>query len=256
MGESLYGLIGFPLGHSFSKNYFSKKFKEAGLVNTHYELFPLQRIGLLPELISRFPHLKGLNVTIPYKETIIPFLDRLDQTAAKTGAVNVVKICKEGELVGYNTDYWGFKQSLLGWLNQLKKKVQSALIFGTGGSAKAVSYALDELHIPYKLVSRQKGVKPLTLTYHNLTPDLATQFDLLINCTPLGMHPEIHTCPSFPYEILNGTQLLYDLVYNPPQTTFLQKGNAAGCAVKNGLEMLILQAEKAWEIWKKSDIAA
>jgi shikimate dehydrogenase len=242
-----FGLIGYPLGHSFSKGYFTEKFRKEDIADAAYELYPLQEIEELPQLLQQHPQLAGLNVTIPYKEQVIPFLSRLDASAEKVGAVNVIK--KEGqELVGYNSDYFGFKQSLQDWVGQSLQELH-ALVLGTGGAAKAVGAALDDLHIPYQLVSRNADKNVLAYQELFTKKDLLHQHTLIINTTPLGMQPTTQTCPDIPYEQLDSAHYLYDLVYNPAETLFMQKGAARGARVKNGLEMLHLQAEKAWEIW-------
>jgi shikimate dehydrogenase len=256
----LLGLIGYPLSHSFSKKYFTQKFEREGLTQDwQYELFPIETIEKFPELIQTYsssnsdsqPYLVGLNVTIPYKEAVMPFLDDLHETAKDVGAVNCIKF-SEGKLIGYNTDYFGFQKSLLGLLegDHLKGDLK-ALILGTGGSAKAVAYALKDLNIPYQYVSRKLSENGLT--YDELNTSILKTHRLIINTTPLGMSPHTEGCPSIPYESLNETFFLYDLVYNPELTTFLKNGKSQGAKVKNGLDMLHFQAEKGWAIWTEND---
>jgi len=241
----LFGLIGFPLSHSFSKKYFSKKFEAEQITDAHYELFEIPEAASIIQIISENPSLKGLNVTIPHKETVIPYLHTIDEPAKKIGAVNVIKI-EAGKLKGFNSDYHGFKQSLLPLLPSDYKKI-NALILGTGGASKAVKAALTDLGITYRLVSRTRS--EAILSYAELTPAHITQNHLIINTSPLGMHPNTNTCPDIPYEALSSRHILFDLVYNPEETLFMKKGKEKGAIVKNGLEMLTLQAEKAWEIW-------
>ena len=242
------GLIGYPLSHSFSKKYFSKKFEKEKIDNFHYELFPIERIDLLPALLSKYPNLLGLNVTIPYKQQVLSYLDEIDEEAQKVGAVNTIKI-KAGNLKGYNTDIYGFEISLIKLLatancplNELK-----ALVLGTGGAAKAVAHILEKLEISYQFVSRKAG--KAQLSYEALSPQELRMHRLIVNTTPLGMAPKIETLPKLPYEALTEQHFLYDLVYNPEITKFLKQGFDRKANVINGLEMLHLQAEKAWSIW-------
>lgn len=253
MVGNLFGLIGFPLGHSFSKAYFNKKFFEDGLLDYKYELFPITSIEELPRLLIKYPSLRGLNVTIPYKESVLPYLQTLDFEAREIGAVNVIQISHSNILKGYNTDVYGFRKSLLDTLEESGLKKPHALILGNGGSAKAVKYVLKELGIPFQIVSRipSEGL----LSYESLKTDWDA-YNLIVNCTPVGMYPNLSDCPAIPYEKLRGKEVLFDLIYNPEETTFLQNGKNANCFVKNGLDMLIFQAEKAWEIWKKSDLTS
>lgn len=242
-----FGLIGFPLSHSFSKKYFTEKFEKEGIENATYELFPIESIEQLPALIASEPNLIGLNVTIPYKELVLPFLDELDAKAEAIGAVNTITI-REGKLKGYNTDYYGFKSSLTQWLgaNPLPEK---AFILGTGGASKAVKASLEDLDIPYQFVSRTASLGQLTYKELNETGLNDTRSTLIINTTPLGTSPNTDQLPDLPYEQLSSDDYLFDLVYNPLVTAFMQKGIEARCWVKNGLEMLHGQAEKAWEVW-------
>lgn len=242
----IYGLIGYPLGHSFSARYFSNKFKAEGIEDAEYRLFELPDISKLPELWKEQPNLLGLNVTIPHKEAVIPYLQRLDASAAEIGAVNTIKREADNSLTGYNTDYIGFKQSLLSWLPE--EHGLKALVLGTGGAAKAVSVALKHLQIPYRFVSREP--REMSLSYAQLTADVLSENRLIINTTPLGMQPAIETKPNLPYQLLGPQHWLYDLVYNPENTAFMQEGKSRGAQVKNGLEMLHAQAEAAWAIWQ------
>jgi shikimate dehydrogenase len=239
-----FGLIGFPLGHSFSKKYFTQKFAEEGISDAVYDLYELPDLTKLPELLARNPELCGLNVTIPYKQAIIPFLDELSPTAARIGAVNVIRI-SEGKLTGYNSDYEGFLQSLRMFYPQ--HSGSQALVLGSGGASKAVQAALENLSIPYRVVSRNPEAGELS--YDHLTPEVMETCDLIINATPLGTFPEVDSCPPIPYQYLTFRHFLYDLVYNPSETLFMKKGKGAGAQVKNGAEMLQLQAEAAWQIW-------
>ena len=244
--EYLYGLIGYPLSHSFSKRYFAQKFEKEGITNAFYELFPLEQIGELDTLLANYPNLRGLNVTIPYKEQVLPFLDEMDESAAAIGAVNAIKIAN-GKRIGYNTDAYGFEITLRQALLQHPFQVAEALVLGTGGAAKAVIFVLRKLNIGYKTVSRAAG--KADLTYEALNPAIMKSNLLVINTTPLGMHPGIETFPNIPYHCLCNEHLLYDLVYNPEKTLFLQKGEARQAQMINGLPMLYAQAARAWAIW-------
>ena len=238
-----FGLIGKTLSHSFSAGYFNTKFKNEGLMDHHYALYEIASIEEITSIFN-IQHLTGLNVTIPYKEEIIPYLAALDSSAKKVGAVNVVKMTQDGP-VGYNSDYYGFQQSLIQWLGN--HRVEKALILGTGGAAKAVIAALEDLNIRTTSVSRNPG--PGELSYSVLNSNHIREYPLIVNTTPLGMYPEIEKFPDIPYESLDQDYFLYDLVYNPEKTTFMKMGAAKGARVKNGLEMLHLQAERSWEIW-------
>ena len=241
-----FGLIGYPLSHSFSKKYFNSKFEQEGISDCFYELYPLKTIEELPELLANTPDLEGLNVTIPYKQAVIPFLQAIEKGAEEVGAVNVIKI-ENGQLIGYNSDIYGFEQSLLDFLGKDKNDLKRALILGSGGAAKAVSFVLKKMKIDYKIVSRTP--KYDQLIYEQLTPSLINRHLLLINTTPLGMAPNSSTYPDLPYQYLSDKHYLFDLVYNPEKTLFLAKGEQNGAKTCNGLKMLYLQAEKAWEIW-------
>jgi shikimate dehydrogenase len=239
-----FGLIGYPLEHSFSKSYFSQKFENAGLYDCHYNLFPLKSLREFPLLLKKYPELNGLNVTIPYKQQVIDYLDELDETAEAIGAVNTIQIGNDQYTTGYNTDVDGFIDSIR---PLLAKAHRQALIFGTGGAARAVKYGLDQLNISYKLVSRSSDRGDYV--YSQLTPRTIKQHKVLINATPLGMHPDTDSAPALPYDAISSEHLLYDLVYNPEKTTFLQEGEKREATIKNGLEMLYRQAERSWEVW-------
>ncbi len=237
-----FGLIGFPLSHSFSPLYFKEKFQSKNILDCQYDLYPLEKIEDFTSLLNN-NNFKGLNVTIPYKETVIPFLDSIDSTVKTIGAVNTIKI-KKGKTKGFNTDVWGFEQSLKPLLESHHK---TALIFGTGGAAKAIKFALEKLNIDYKFVSRKSDDD--YLSYNEVNQSNLDKYKILINTTPLGMYPKIDQAPNIAYEHLDSSHLLYDLVYNPEQSKFMQLGLAQGARVKNGYEMLCLQADKSWEIW-------
>ncbi len=253
-----FGLIGYPLTHSFSKVYFTNKFEKEHIFGARYDLYPLQNITDFPYLIKAIADLKGLNVTIPHKETILPFLDELDESAAAVGAVNVIKIVKD-KLIGYNSDIYGFEQSLMLWFRRMyqakifSRPVQNAYILGTGGAAKAVEYvAREKMFMQTKYVSRTPSDEN-QISYETFNEIIRLNFEptLIVNCTPLGTFPKVENAPDLAYLFLKPNFYLYDLVYNPEITTFMQRGIDQGCYVKNGLEMLQRQAEKAWEIWNK-----
>ncbi|GAB4189040.1 MAG: shikimate dehydrogenase [Thermoflexibacter sp.] len=244
----IFGLIGKKLTHSFSKKYFTEKFEREHIKQVVYELFELPSVDDFPQLIDNQENLKGLNVTIPYKLEILPFLHEIDPAAERIGAVNVIKIHENKKLKGYNSDYYGFKISLEKFL--AGNTEVKALILGTGGASKAVKVVLEDLNIPYRYVSRNSE-KTDILTYNQLNKDIFSSHQLIVNTTPLGMYPLIETCPEIPYHLLGENHYLYDLVYNPENTLFMQKGAENGAKVKNGLEMLYLQAEKSWEIWNE-----
>ncbi|HWB62877.1 MAG TPA: hypothetical protein VG603_05145 [Chitinophagales bacterium] len=237
-----YGLIGYPLTHSFSKKYFEEKFTRENISGSSYGLFPISDIHQFPQLLNNNPGLCGLNVTIPYKEAVIPYLNEMDTAAIETGAVNCIKI-NGGRLKGYNTDIYGFEISLKHFLAH---KPEQAFVLGSGGSAKAIVYVLKKLSLPYVQVSRQRVLG--FLSYSQIESYLQPS-NLFINCTPLGMFPEVNACPGIPYQKLSKSDYLFDLVYNPVQTLFLKKGAEMGANIKNGEEMLAVQAEKSWEIW-------
>jgi shikimate dehydrogenase len=244
-----YGLIGYPLSHSFSKKYFTEKFLNEGIADHQYELFPIEDIKSLPDLLSENPSLCGLNVTIPHKVNVLCYLNEIEEAADKIGAVNCISIKSfEGAtyLKGYNTDAYGFEESLKPLLEPQHTK---ALIFGDGGATKAVKYVLEKLHISYQTVVRK--VTPGAILYSEVTPEILASHKLLINTTPLGMSPNIDTFPEIDYSLIGAGHLAYDLVYNPLETTFLAKVAQQGGNIKNGLEMLYKQAEKSWDIWRK-----
>lgn len=241
------GLIGNPLSHSFSKSYFTKKFRELELTNYHYELYELETIEEFLPLVRNTPDLMGINVTIPYKKEVMSFLDEISPEAEAIGAVNVIKIDGH-KLSGFNTDYYGFKTSLLNWLPESWQG--KALVLGTGGASLAVIAALTDSEIPFQVVSRNSG--PDLLTYDQVKVlDLLPTHKLVLNTTPLGMQPQIKTAPDLDYHKIGPRHFLFDLVYNPALTTFMSNGLSMGAMVKNGIEMLELQAEKAWDIWTR-----
>ncbi|WP_437396783.1 shikimate dehydrogenase family protein [Flagellimonas lutimaris] len=239
-----FGLLGKNISYSFSQGYFTQKFKDLGLNDHSYENFDIQNIGELKNVLAQ-NNLKGLNVTIPYKQDVIPYLNELDAKAEKIGAVNTIQFTKNG-LKGFNTDAYGFQKSLEPFL---KPHHKNALILGTGGASKAVRFVLDELGIPNTYVSRSK--KEGQYTYGELDKDIIEKNTLIINCTPLGTYPKVEDKPQIPYQHIGTNHLLYDLIYNPEKTTFLTLGEANGAAICNGLKMLEQQAEKAWEIWNQ-----
>lgn len=241
--KNKFGLIGKNISYSFSKGYFAQKFKDLNLDRNTYENFDLPQINDFGRLISQNKNLKGLNVTIPYKEVVIPYLDELNTNAKKIGAVNTIKFTKKG-LKGYNTDIYGFKKSIRPFLQKHHKK---ALILGTGGASKAVAFVFDELGIEFKYVSRNPEKNQLG--YTNLNKAILSVYTVLVNCTPRGTFPNIKDKPDVPYQFITDRHLLFDLIYNPEKTAFLQEGETQGASICNGLRMLELQAEKAWEIW-------
>ena len=244
-----FGLIGYPLGHSFSKNFFNEKFRSENIC-AEYVNFEIPTIEDFNKVLKANPTLCGLNVTIPYKEQVIGYLDELDKDAAAIGAVNVIKIDRSKgklKLIGYNSDVLGFTQSIEGLLEPHHKK---ALILGTGGASKAINYGLKQLRLETLFVSRNRH-NDNTITYSELTPEIMNDYKVIVNCTPVGMYPKADECPDIPYECLTPEHLLYDLLYNPDTTLFMKKGSDNGAIVKNGLEMLLLQAFGAWDIWNK-----
>lgn len=248
--KSIYGLIGHPLGHSFSASYFNDKFNSLGFTNSKYFLFDLPSLDNIRELAIEYPSLKGLNVTIPYKREIIKYLDSVDDVAMEIGAVNCIAI-EHSKWKGYNTDALAFKATLESWLTKMKHKaIQKALIFGSGGSSLAVQWALKQMGIIFKVVSRNKQEN--RLNYEDLNRDIIKSFDLIINTTPLGMMPDINQMVDLPLEAFQTKHLLYDLIYNPAKTVFLETGIKMGCSVKNGLDMLYEQAEISWNIWNQN----
>lgn len=242
-----FGLIGYPLAHSFSKKFFTEKFQEEGIAGHQYELFPIENIAAVVSLIAADDSLSGLNVTIPHKVGIMAYLNELDPAAETIGAVNCISIQhRDGEtwLKGYNTDAYGFQESLRPYL---KKHHTHALILGDGGAAKAVKYVLDQLQLTYLSVVRSAA--PDAILYSELTAEILQQYQVIINTTPLGTFPNIEVAPAIPYEWITDQHLAYDLVYNPEETEFLKRAKAKGAAIKNGFEMLQLQAERSWFIW-------
>ncbi|GAA4408567.1 shikimate dehydrogenase [Nibrella viscosa] len=242
-----FGLIGYPLTHSFSKKYFADKFEREGITDCRYDLFELPDITRLPDVLQT-PNLRGLNVTIPHKQAVFPYLDRLDSSAQKVGAVNVIRLEDDGTRTGFNSDYYGFRQSLEEWFRNLDVNTEGlqALVLGTGGAAKAVTVVLTDLGIPYRLVSRTPSAD--RLTYEEL-PRVIADYRLIINTSPVGTYPHTDECPNLPYDQLTAQHLLYDLIYNPAETLFMRQGRERGAATHNGHRMLVLQAEKSWEIW-------
>ena len=243
--QRLFGLLGRNISYSFSSGYFGEKFEKLQLNNHSYVNFDIPTIEKFPSLLSQ--SINGMNVTIPYKQEIIPFLDEIDTEAQEIGAVNTIKFLENGKLKGFNTDVYGFKNSLL---PLLKPNHTKALILGTGGASKAVDYALKSLHIETLFVSRSATVSN-QIFYDELTEEIIADYTIVINCTPLGTFPNVEHCPNIPYQHITENHLLYDLIYNPSETTFLHKGKKQGAVIKNGLEMLKLQAEKSWQIWNQ-----
>jgi shikimate dehydrogenase len=244
-----FGLIGFPLSHSFSKKYFTEKFLRESILNVSYELFPIENIDILPDLLRSEPLLRGLNVTIPYKQQVMPFLDELSPVVKEINACNCIKI-EKGKLIGYNTDVIGFEISLK---KKLKPHHKKALILGTGGAAKAVEFVLRKNGIDYLQVSRNKSDD--AISYTELDNEILSNHHLIINTTPLGMFPEIDKAPPISYTVIGASHYLFDLVYNPSETLFLKHGRLLGADTENGADMLIDQAEASWDIWnaKSSD---
>ena len=241
-----YGLIGYPLGHSFSVSFFNEKFANEG-INARYINFEIPHIEALPEILASNPELCGLNVTIPYKQKVISYLDELSPEARAIGAVNVIRITHKGRntiLKGFNSDVIGFTRSIEPMLESIHKK---ALILGTGGASRAIEYGLKSLGLETQFVSRTK--KEGCITYEEVTPEIVKEYNVIVNCTPLGMYPKADTCPDLPYEAMDSHTILYDLIYNPDETLFLKKGAQYGADTKNGLEMLLLQAFASWDFW-------
>ena len=242
-----FGLIGFPLSHSFSKKYFTDKFQELGISDTHqYDLFEIENIAELKNIVKNTDSLTGLNVTIPHKLNVIPFLNEIDSAAERIGAVNVIKVSENKNLKGYNSDYFGFRKSLEEFLGN--SKGIKALVLGNGGAAKAICVALEDMGIEYKLVSRRASEN--TINYRKAN-ELLTEYKLIINCTPLGTYPNIASFPDLDYENIGQGYFCFDLVYNPSETKFLQKSKDNGAKTINGYDMLVYQAEKSWEIWNE-----
>ncbi|WP_025764279.1 shikimate dehydrogenase family protein [Dyadobacter tibetensis] len=251
---NIYGLIGFPLTHSFSKRYFTDKFEREGIKESIYNLNEMETLDGLLDFIKNTPELRGLNVTIPHKKNVVQYLDDLDEASAeRIGAVNTIKIYADGSTKGFNTDYYGFKQSLEEWFDKRGEDCEGikALVLGDGGAAKAVKVALEDLHIPFHIVSRSKSEH--TLQYEELTEEIIKNHRLIVNTTPLGTYPNTDSFPDLPYQWITTGHYLYDLVYNPAETQFLKKGMAMGAQGLNGLKMLEMQAEKSWNIWVHED---
>mgnify|MGYP001386020197 CR=1 FL=1 len=246
--KKVFGLVGKNIEYSFSRNYFSKKFKKLQLLDNTYLNFDLNNISEFPAVFDTHKEtLVGMNVTIPYKEDVGAFLDEIDSEAAEIGAINTIKIYPNGIRKGFNTDVYGFDQSIAPFL---KGEHKTALILGTGGASKAVAYALKKRGIVYKFVSRVPK-NETQISYESLDAAVIENVGVIVNCSPIGTHPNEHLFPAIPYEFLTEKHLLFDLIYNPSETTFLQKGKAQGAVVANGMKMLELQAEKSWEIWNK-----
>jgi shikimate dehydrogenase len=238
-----FGLIGYPLSHSFSKSFFDKKFDRENILDAEYQNYPLEKIEDFPALIENIKDLKGLNVTTPYKESIIPYLTELDDTAKEIGAVNTIKFA-DGKLIGYNTDAWGFAKSLLGMAHA---DMKTAIIIGDGGAAKAVKYVLGRIGISYKTVNRTK--KENSLTFEELNDELISSTKLFIQTTPVGTFPNVNEMPPIPMNAINSSHKAIDLIYNPEETLFLKSMKEKGATTKNGSEMLQAQALEAWKIW-------
>ena len=245
--NKLFGLLGKDISYSFSRGYFTEKFKNLDLKKHEYVNFDIQQITDFPSIIEKEKSLRGMNVTIPYKEEVIRYLDKLDKTAKKIGAVNTIKFTKRGNLKGYNTDVFGFENSLKPFLKKHHKK---ALILGTGGASKAIAFALKKNDIKFKFVSRKPKSKK-EISYADVSKEVLEKYQIIINSTPVGTSPDIEKSPNIPYQHITEKHLLFDLIYNPEITAFLAKGKAQGATIKNGHEMLALQAEESWRIWNK-----
>lgn len=243
---NLFGLIGFPLGHSFSKAYFNNKFQTEGLGDCFFELFPLESIDFFPSLLQENKSLKGIAVTIPYKESVIPYLQSVTDEAKQIGAVNCIQFLPEG-LRGHNTDVVGFERS---FTPRLRPHHTKALILGTGGASKAVQYVLKQLNMEYLLVSRSAGAN--TISYDAIDEKVLKQYTVIINCSPVGMSPSEDEAPAIPYELITQHHYLFDMIYKPAETKFLQEGKKRGATIKNGHDMLLIQAEENWKIWSRA----
>ncbi|MBU2951425.1 shikimate dehydrogenase [Tamlana agarivorans] len=239
------GLLGKNISYSFSRAYFKEKFQTEHIENTSYENFDIENINKFQDIIKHTEGLRGLNVTIPYKEAVMPYLDEINEQAKAIGAVNTIRITKKGKLVGYNTDCYGFKKTIEPFIKPHHKK---ALILGTGGASKAVIYSLKELGLTCNYVSRNLS-KNVQFSYDTLTKEDVKNHEVIVNCTPLGTFPDIKDCPNIPYDGITEKHLLFDLIYNPEETTFLSSGKKNGATIVNGANMLKLQAEKSWSIW-------
>lgn len=245
MDMKLFGLIGYPLGHSFSKEFFTQKFEREGWKDCFFEAFPISTIHEFPALLKANPALKGLSVTIPYKEQVLQFVDELSDEVKYIGATNSIKI-SNNKLVAYNTDMIGFEKSFVKLLQPHHTK---ALVLGTGGAAKAVQYVLRKLGIDFLTVTRHEKLTDGFLQYSMLDEKIIAEYRVIINCSPVGMSPNEEACPDIPYQYLNNQHYLYDLVYKPAKTLFLQKGEERGAVIENGYDMLLIQAEASWKIW-------
>ena len=242
----LFGLIGYPLSHSFSKKYFTEKFEREGLTDCSYEIFPIPSIDQFPEILKNNPEFVGLNVTVPYKQLVVPFLDSVVNIPVEINACNCIKLI-DGKLIGYNADHIGFEKSFSPLLKPQHKK---ALVLGNGGATAAVIFVLKKIGIEYVIVSRVP-VNDTIIHYKEIDENMMKENLIIINTTPLGMYPETDVCPDIPYQYITGGHLLYDLIYNPAETLFLKKGKERGAIIKNGEEMLVLQAEESWQIWNE-----
>lgn len=240
----LFGLIGFPLEHSFSKNYFIEKWSREEIRDSEFRNFPVEQISQLKEIISSFPELVGLAVTIPHKTSVIPFLDEIDSVALGVGAVNCI-VVRNGRTTGYNTDVIGFEMS---FQKGLKPEHKTVLILGNGGSAKAVNHVCVTKGLKRIIACRKPSVEG-EISWSEITPKLISEVDVVVNCTPLGMYPEIEIYPAIPYEAIHGKHYFFDLIYNPAETVFLREAAARGALISNGLEMLVFQAEENWRLW-------
>ena len=246
--NKVFGLLGKNISYSFSRGYFAKKFELLGLNKHEYKNFDIQDIAGFSSIIKDETCLKGINVTIPYKEEVMQYLDIIDDTAKAIGAVNTIKFTKRGNLKGYNTDVVGFENSISPYF---KSHHKFALILGTGGASKAIAYALKKNKIQYKFVSRKPSGKE-EISYNDLNNEVLNKYHIIVNCTPIGTSPDIHVSPNIPYQFLSEKHLLFDLIYNPEISAFLAKGKQQGASIKNGFEMLEMQAEESWRIWNES----
>ncbi len=242
---NLYGLIGYPLGHSFSKQYFTEKFERENITDCVFEAFPITAIDQFPALLKDNPSLKGLSVTIPYKEQVLKYITEFSDEVKYIGATNSIKIVGD-KLVAYNTDIIGFEQSFIKHLEPFHTK---ALILGTGGASKAIQYVLQKLGISFLLVTRNEQKKEGFINYKDIDEEFIKEYTVIVNCSPVGMSPNENACPDIPYHLLSPRHYLYDLVYKPAKTIFLQKGEEKGARIENGYDMLLLQAEASWKIW-------
>lgn len=244
----LFGLIGYPLGHSFSKDYFTEKFRKEGLTDCMFESFAIPSIAAFKSLIEKNPSLVGLGVTIPYKQQVLQFIDELSDEVKAIGATNSIKIC-DGKLTAYNTDITGFEES---FVKLLQPHQNRALILGTGGASKAVQYVFKKLRIEFLMVTRTSNEIENHITYEQLDEKIMSDCSIVANCSPVGMYPNDNQAPDIPYQFLTPRHYLYDLVYKPEKTLFLQKGEEAGAIIQNGYEMLLIQAEASWKIWNST----